>query len=89
MRRLRLSAVVLAGLLGLLARAHARSAPPNPYPGYMSTTYSDPAHWLCRPDHAGRAYEALGIPAKSREHFRQAIEADPKGNFGRLARVGS
>jgi len=50
MRRLRLSAVVLAGLLGLLARAHARSAPPNPYPGYMSTTYSDPAHWLCRPD---------------------------------------
>src|SRR5438093_426315 len=39
-----------AGLLGLLARAHARSAPPNPYPGYMSTTYSDPAHWLCRPD---------------------------------------
>jgi len=50
MRRLRLSAVVLAGLLGLLARAHARSAPPNPYPGYMSTTYADPAHWLCRPD---------------------------------------
>ena len=50
MRRLRLSAVLLAGLLGLLARAHARSAPPNPYPGYMSTTYSDPAHWLRRPD---------------------------------------
>ena len=50
MRRLRLSAVLLAGLLGPLARAHARSAPPNPYPGYMSTTYSDPAHWLCRPD---------------------------------------
>ena len=39
--------------------------------------------------HAGRAYEALGIPEKTREHFRQAIEADPKGNFGRLARVGS
>jgi len=32
---------------------------------------------------AQRAWE------KSREHFRQAIEADPKGNFGRLARVGS
>jgi len=39
--------------------------------------------------HAGRAYEALGISEKTREHFRQAIEADPKGIFGRLARVGS
>src|SRR5437899_1848478 len=36
--------------------------------------------------HAGRAYEALSIPEKTREHFRQAIEADPKGIFGRLAR---
>ena len=22
----------------------------NPYPGYQSATYADPAHWLCRPD---------------------------------------
>jgi hypothetical protein len=22
----------------------------NPYPGYSSATYTDPAHWLCRPD---------------------------------------
>jgi hypothetical protein len=22
----------------------------NPYPGYSSATYADPAHWLCRPD---------------------------------------
>jgi len=33
--------------------------------------------------------EALSIPEKTREHFRQAIEAVPKGNFGRLARVAS
>src|SRR2546430_2751449 len=46
----RISAVVLAGLLGLLARAHARSAPPTPYPAYVNMTYADPAHWLCRPD---------------------------------------
>ncbi len=22
----------------------------NPYPGYESAIYADPAHWLCRPD---------------------------------------
>ena len=37
--------------------------------------------------HAGRAYEALKLLEKSREHFRQAIEIDPQGNFGRLARA--
>src|SRR5438874_1288421 len=78
MRRLRLSAVVLAGLLGLLARAHARSAPPNPYPGYMSTTYADPAHWLCRPDLDDVC-----------DHGLDATAVAPKGNFGRRARVGS
>jgi hypothetical protein len=32
-------------------RARARRpAPENPYPGYQSATYVDPAHWLCRPD---------------------------------------
>jgi tetratricopeptide (TPR) repeat protein len=36
--------------------------------------------------HAGRAYQALNLPEKSREHFRQAVETDPQGNFGRLAR---
>ena len=36
--------------------------------------------------HAGRAYQALNLPEKSREHFRQAVQADPQGNFGRLAR---
>jgi tetratricopeptide (TPR) repeat protein len=37
--------------------------------------------------HAGRAYAALQMPEKSREHFRQASEIDPQGIFGRLARV--
>src|SRR5262249_45344590 len=45
---IRLAAMLLAtaGLGGLAAAA----APANPYPGYKSTIYSDPAHWVCRPD---------------------------------------
>ena len=40
--------LVTAALLG---DATARSkALDNPYPGYQSATYTDPAHWLCRPD---------------------------------------
>jgi len=35
--------------------------------------------------HAGRAYEALKIPEKARDHFRQAGEIDTQGIFGRLA----
>jgi hypothetical protein len=41
-------------LIGLLAAPwpaeSRRKAPVNPYPGYRSTIYADPAHWLCRPD---------------------------------------
>jgi hypothetical protein len=42
----------LAILLALVASAaDARRDPlPNPYPGYASAIYADPAHWLCRPD---------------------------------------
>ena len=40
--------------------------------------------------HAGRAYEALKITEKSRDHLRQAMEADPKGIWGSLAQsIGS
>ncbi len=35
----------VVALVGL-ARAQAE----NPYPGYHSATYADPANWLCRPD---------------------------------------
>ena len=43
--------VLVPGLVIVLATAvGARTAPPNPYPGYTSATYADPAHWLCRPD---------------------------------------
>ena len=37
--------------------------------------------------HAGRAYAALNMPEKSRDHLRQATEADPQGIFGRLSRA--
>jgi hypothetical protein len=32
------------------ATAGRRQGLDNPYPGYQSATYADPAHWLCRPD---------------------------------------
>jgi DUF3089 family protein len=52
------SFAVVAVILGLAARgaAAARTVPgtpaaaENPYPGYHSALYSDPANWLCRPD---------------------------------------
>jgi hypothetical protein len=46
-------AAALALLLASAAPAAAKKAPraaTNPYPGYASATYADPAHWLCRPD---------------------------------------
>ncbi len=42
----------------LLASVGHPATPPtagpatNPYPGYRSEIYADPAHWLCRPDEA-------------------------------------
>ena len=38
---------------------------------------------------AGKAYEALKVPEKAQEHFRQAAEVDPNGIYGRLARVAT
>ena len=39
-------------LLGVLIGGRDVSARTvvNPYPGYDSAIYADPAHWLCRPD---------------------------------------
>src|SRR5262245_41155231 len=38
-------------LLGGMAAARTpKGGGENPYPGYTSTIYSDPSHWLCRPD---------------------------------------
>jgi len=58
MRRLSLLTALLAvGFLGGLARVDGtalakstKSSAENPYPGYTSAIYSDPSHWLCRPD---------------------------------------
>lgn len=43
---------ILTALASLTTRADAKSPKglDNPYPGYQSETYADPAHWLCRPD---------------------------------------
>ncbi len=38
---------------------------------------------------AAKAYEALKIPKKAREHFCRAAEADPRGTYGRLAIAAS
>src|SRR6266403_1643167 len=43
----------LAAALAMTATigAVASAAPPvNPYPGYTSANYTDPAKWVCRPD---------------------------------------
>jgi hypothetical protein len=45
----------IVALLGVLISASLAAPAPagdaaNPYPGYQSATYADPAHWLCRPD---------------------------------------
>jgi len=38
---------------------------------------------------AGKAYEALKMPEKAREHFCRVAEADPRGTYGRLAIAAS
>jgi hypothetical protein len=45
--------LVVAALVLVTAVGSAPAKAPeatNPYPGYSSATYADPAHWLCRPD---------------------------------------
>jgi hypothetical protein len=43
------AALALVVTAGTSAPAKSSEAT-NPYPGYSSATYADPAHWLCRPD---------------------------------------
>jgi len=50
--------------------------------GDKTKPYLAQAHY-----HAGCAYHELKIPEKSAYHFRQAMEIDPQGVFGRLARA--
>lgn len=58
----------------LLAKAFSLCAKTNPILGQV--------HY-----HAGRAYAALQMTEKGRDHFHQAAEIDPQGIFGRLARA--
>jgi hypothetical protein len=49
--RLFVSGAVLAAVAIATGRADAaRKGAVNPYPGYRSAIYADPAHWLCRGD---------------------------------------
>lgn len=45
-----LCTLTLAAILGATAPAASGADPVNPYPGYESAIYADPAHWLCHPD---------------------------------------
>ena len=45
-----LLAAALALAMGVPAAPAKSRDTSNPYPGYSSATYIDPAHWLCRPD---------------------------------------
>jgi len=44
--------MILAALIpaALIPAATVGAAPINPYPGYHSAVYEDPAHWVCHPD---------------------------------------
>jgi hypothetical protein len=49
------TSLIGGALLAALVIGHARlvaakDPPSNPYPGYHSAIYADPAHWLCRGD---------------------------------------
>src|SRR5262249_14178281 len=84
MRRRHLAAAFAFMLLAGLAHAgivRAKTAPggaTNPYPGYTSTIYTDPAHWLCRPDKddvCDHDLDATEVKANGHtrvEHWRRA-----------------
>ncbi len=74
-------AVALAAALVLplwAAPAAAALDGAQPYPGYVSEVYSDPASWLCRPDMddvCDRELDATAVYASGRtrvERFRPA-----------------
>ncbi len=77
---LRLALAVLAATV-LAGSAAARHEPENPYPGYVSANYSDPAKWLCRPDKddvCDHDMDATSVRADGKtrvEHFRRARKA--------------
>jgi hypothetical protein len=50
MRAIAAIVIVVVATLTAPAADARRDPPPNPYPGYVSATYSNPATWLCRPD---------------------------------------
>jgi DUF3089 family protein len=70
------AALVLVSAVGSTP-AKSREAT-NPYPGYSSATYADPAHWLCRPDKddvCDHDMDATSIKANGKtkvERFRAA-----------------
>lgn len=47
---MRSALVALVALAAATAPAPATAQAENPYPGYRSAVYADPASWLCRPD---------------------------------------
>jgi hypothetical protein len=49
-RRAATAALALLLAAAVPVAAKTPRAVTNPYPGYTSATYTDPAHWLCRPD---------------------------------------
>jgi len=48
--RAALRVLTSAAILGATAAAASGADRVNPYPGYESAIYADPAHWLCHPD---------------------------------------
>src|SRR5215831_1231763 len=81
-RRNGMTAVALwtacASILMSSGAARVALAQENPYPGYVSAIYSDPAKWVCRPDKddvCDHDMDATAVKANGRtkiEHWRQS-----------------
>jgi hypothetical protein len=65
----------------------------NPYPGYRSAIYSDPANWLCRPDEDDVCDHDLDATVvKANGHTSDLIPGDDQELFvvrRQAARLGS
>jgi hypothetical protein len=83
MHTFRETVVVLATLLVALPASARREPPVNPYPGYESVVYADPANWLCRPDQddvCDRELDATSVRASGKTRI-ESFKAARKPKF--------
>jgi tetratricopeptide (TPR) repeat protein len=74
-----------AWALSLLGRPHEAEATISQ--ALQSARFKTAASWAFVYWTAGKAFAAMGEPAKAREHFERACKIDPHGNYGKRARM--